>query len=170
MLYTEVLCCTILTHISDLEVKVMDFEILCLSFCLKFLEVNIFWSVRWILLILDLILDTGLRFTLHPTPTPSLSLRSRSLTLNVILHWSFWLKFLEVDISWTFNWIYLILCMMLDIGLKFYSVPSPCRPPPHWPWGQGHRECFLFNEMFISHQSVIRKHSYFKQGLLPFHN
>ena len=26
--WSEVLCCTIMTHISDLEVKVMDFEIL----------------------------------------------------------------------------------------------------------------------------------------------
>ena len=39
---SEVLCCTILTHISDLEVKVTEFEILCLSFWLKFLEVYIF--------------------------------------------------------------------------------------------------------------------------------
>ena len=36
--WSEVLCCTILIHISDLEVKVTDFEILCLSFWLKFLE------------------------------------------------------------------------------------------------------------------------------------
>ena len=44
--WSEVLCCTILTHISDLEVKVKvtSFEILCLSFWLKFLEVFIFWS------------------------------------------------------------------------------------------------------------------------------
>ena len=40
---------------------------------------------------------------------------------------------------------------MLDIGLKVYAVPFP---PPHWPWGQGHR--------LLSHQSVIRKHSSFK--------
>ena len=33
--YWSVLCCTILTHISDLEVKIMDFEILCLSFLVK---------------------------------------------------------------------------------------------------------------------------------------
>ena len=26
--WSEVLCCTIMTHISNLEVKVMDFEIL----------------------------------------------------------------------------------------------------------------------------------------------
>ena len=36
--WSEVLYC-ILTHISDLEVKVTDFEILCLSFWLKILEV-----------------------------------------------------------------------------------------------------------------------------------
>ena len=27
--WSEVLCCTIITHISDLEIKVTDFEILC---------------------------------------------------------------------------------------------------------------------------------------------
>ena len=34
--WSEVLCCTIMTHIDDLEVKVTDFEILSLSFWLKF--------------------------------------------------------------------------------------------------------------------------------------
>ena len=31
--WSEVLCCTITTHLSDLEVKVTDLEILCESFC-----------------------------------------------------------------------------------------------------------------------------------------
>ena len=35
--WSEVLCCTIMTHLGDLEVKVTDLEILCLSFRLKFL-------------------------------------------------------------------------------------------------------------------------------------
>ena len=34
-------------------------------FWLKFLEVYIFWSFSWILLILGLIVDTGLDFMLH---------------------------------------------------------------------------------------------------------
>ena len=33
--WSEVLCYTVLTHISDLEVKVTDFEIICLSFLVK---------------------------------------------------------------------------------------------------------------------------------------
>ena len=40
--WSEVLCGTITTHLGDLEVKVMDFKVLCLSFWLKFLEVYIF--------------------------------------------------------------------------------------------------------------------------------
>ena len=36
--WSEVLCYTITIHISDLEVKGTDFEILSLSFWLKFLE------------------------------------------------------------------------------------------------------------------------------------
>ena len=42
--------------------------------------------------------------------------------------WNFKLKFLvkvfEVFIFWSFSWILLILCLMLDTGLKFYGVPS----------------------------------------------
>ena len=34
--WSEVLCCTIITHISDLEIKVTDFKILRLMFWLKF--------------------------------------------------------------------------------------------------------------------------------------
>ena len=40
--WSEVLYCTITTQVSDLEVKVMDFEILSYSFWLKVLEVHIF--------------------------------------------------------------------------------------------------------------------------------
>ena len=31
--WSEVLCCTILTHMTDLDVKVVDLKNLCLSFC-----------------------------------------------------------------------------------------------------------------------------------------
>ena len=68
--WSKVLWYTILIHISDLVVKVTDFEILCLSFWLKFLAVYIFWSFNWILLILCLILDTGLNFYAAPSPPP----------------------------------------------------------------------------------------------------
>ena len=72
--WSEVLCCTILTHINDPEVKVTDFEILC--FWLNFLEVYIFWSFSLILLILCLILDTGLNFRLHhPHPLTVLEVK-----------------------------------------------------------------------------------------------
>ena len=39
--WSKVLCCTIATHPGDLEVKVMDLEILCFSFWLKFLYKSI---------------------------------------------------------------------------------------------------------------------------------
>ena len=35
--WSEVLCCTIMTHLGDLEVKVTDLEYLRLSFSFKFL-------------------------------------------------------------------------------------------------------------------------------------
>ena len=62
--WSEVLWCTIMTHISDLEVKVTDIEIL------KFLDVYIFWSISWILLILCLMLDTHLKLYAAPSPPP----------------------------------------------------------------------------------------------------
>ena len=35
------------------------------------------------------------------------------------------LKFLEVNIFWSFSWILLILGLILDTGLNFYKAPSP---------------------------------------------
>ena len=61
-----------------------------------------------------------------------------------------------MGISWTFNWIWLMLCLMLDIGRKFYALPSACPTPPHWPWGQGYgHRIFLFSEIYIT--SVLSK-------------
>ena len=54
---------------------------------------------------------------------------------------------------------------MLDIGLKFYTVPSPL-PHPLNEIKVTDLEFFMFNEMYISYQSVIRKHSYFKPKYL----
>ena len=39
--WSQFLCCTIMTHLGDLEFKVTDFEILCYSFCLKCFELYI---------------------------------------------------------------------------------------------------------------------------------
>ena len=97
--WSEVLCCIILTHISDLEVKVTDFYFMFKFFLLKFLKVYIFWSFSWILLILCLTLDTGLNFYTAPSPSPHYPWGQGHRL------WNFTLKFLEVDVSWTVNWI-----------------------------------------------------------------
>ena len=47
----------------------------------------------------------------------------------------FALKFIRPHILKTLWWISFIFGMMVDIGLKFLSTPSP---PRGWPWGQGH--------------------------------
>ena len=47
----------------------------------------------------------------------------------------FALKFIRPHILKTLWWILFIFGMMVDIGLKFLSAPSP---PRGWPWGQGH--------------------------------
>ena len=50
--WSEVLCCTIMTHLSDHEFKVTYIEILCESFCLK----CFCWN-RWMDLVDTLLLD-----------------------------------------------------------------------------------------------------------------
>ena len=112
-------CYIITTHVSNLEVKVMVFEILSESFWLKFLEVYIFWSSIWILLILCLMLDTGLKFyviPLRPTrqwPWPQ-GHRLRNFKLKLFVNWK--------SIFWSF--IFLILCLILGTGLKLNAAPS----------------------------------------------
>ena len=60
---------------------------------------------------------------------------------------------------------------MLDIGLKFYAVPSPpLTPHLHLLTDPEVKvtdlEFFMIYEMSISHQSVIRKYSSFKYKTL----
>ena len=76
----------------------MDFEILSLSFWLKFLEVYIFWSFSWILLIPCLMLDTGL--VLCCTIITRISDLEIKVTDFEILCWSFWLKFFSTFLLW----------------------------------------------------------------------
>ena len=102
---------------------------------------------------------------------PISDLEVKFMDLEILLQ-SFGLNFLNVYNYWCIQWIWLILYLMLDTGLRFYAAPSP---PPQKPWGQGHRvKKFMLFKMCISCQSVIRNHSYFNYkylgGLLPFHN
>ena len=71
-------------------------------------------------------------------PTPGVTLGSRSRTSNFhkkVRVKVFALKFIRPHILKTLWWISFIFGMMVDIGLKFISAPSP---PRWWPWGQGH--------------------------------
>ena len=79
-----------------------------------------------------------------------------------ILCWSFWLKFLEWDISWTLEWIQLILYLMLDIDLYFTLFHPYPISLTDLEDKVTDLEFFMINEMSLSHQSVIRKHSSFK--------
>ena len=69
--------------------------------------------------------------------TPGVTLGSRSRTSNFhkkIRVKVFALKFIRPHILKTLWWISFIFGMMIDIGLKFLSAPSPFRG---WPCGQG---------------------------------
>ena len=74
--WSEVLCYAIMTHISDLEVKVMDFEILSVSFWFKF-----FVSLYLLELKLDLV-DT-LPDIRYWSKIPTLTMRPTSQTLKL---------------------------------------------------------------------------------------
>ena len=95
----------------------------------------------------------------HPHPITNLEVK---VTDFEILLWSFWLKFLELDISWTYKWIQLILYLMLDIGVNFYAVPSPPHLLTDLEVKVTDLEFFMINEMYILHQSIIGEHSSFK--------
>ena len=71
----------------------------------------------------------------HPHPLINLEVK---VTDFEILRWSFWLKFLELDISWTTP-------TFADLEVNVTGL-----------------EYFMINEMSISHQSVIRNHSSFE--------
>ena len=72
----------------------------------------------------------------HPHPLINLEVKVMDFE---ILRWSFWLKILELDISWTTPHL------LDDPEVKVTDL-----------------EYFMINEMSISHQSVIKKHSSFK--------
>ena len=46
--WSEVLCCTIMAHLGDLEVKVGDLEVKVTDFCLKCFELYIAGTYGWI--------------------------------------------------------------------------------------------------------------------------
>ena len=87
--WSENLFASIMTHLRDLQVKVMDFEIFFMFqvkvFWLKFLQVYISSTLRWILLILYMLLDIGLKIYSQPSWPNSLTFRSRSWTLKFSL-------------------------------------------------------------------------------------
>ena len=97
-----------MTHLGDLEVKVTDLEILCLSFWFKFLEIYL----------LNMLMDQV--DTLLLVDIGDLEVKVTDLE---ILCLSFWFKFLE---------IYLLNMLMdqvdtlllVDIGLTCYTAPS----------------------------------------------
>ena len=127
--WSEVLCCTITTHISDLEVnsdpevKVTDLEPLSYSFWLKFLEVYIFWSFIgscWYFAWCQMLVWSFMLYHHNPHQWPW----GPGHKL-----WNFKLKFLdkllEVYIFWSFNWILLILLPDIRYWSKNLMLPHP---------------------------------------------
>ena len=102
--WSEVLCCTILTHVSDLGSRsqtlkffvYVKFLVLLNTLYTLYREVYIFWSFSWFLLILCL-LDVGLNFYAASSPSPHYPWGQGHRLRN------FMLKFVEVGISWTLN-------------------------------------------------------------------
>ena len=75
-------------------------------------------------------------------------------------------KFIRPHILKTLWWISFIFGMMVDIGLKFLSAPSP---PWGWPWGQGHGlRIFIKKSQGQSFCVKVYKTSYFEDPLMDF--
>ena len=78
----------------------------------------------------------------------------------------FVLKFIRPHILKILWWIPFIFGMMVDIGLKFLSAPSP---PRGWPWGQGHGlRIFIKKSQGQSFCVKVYKTSYFEDPLMDF--
>ena len=78
----------------------------------------------------------------------------------------FALKFIRPHILKIVWWIVFIFGMMVDIGLKFLSAPSP---PQGWPWGQGHGlRIFIKKSPGQSFCVKVYKTSYFEDLLMDF--
>ena len=78
----------------------------------------------------------------------------------------FALKFIRPHILKTLWWISFIFGMMVDIGLKFLSAPSP---PWGWPWAQGHGlRIFVKKSQGQSFCVKVYKTSYFEDPLMDF--
>ena len=77
----------------------------------------------------------------------------------------FVLKFIRPHILKTLWWISFIFGMMVDIGLKFLSAPSPLRG---WPWGQGHGLRIFIKSQGQSFCVKVYKTSYFEDPLMDF--
>ena len=75
----------------------------------------------------------------------------------------FALKFIRPHILETLWWISFIFGMMVDIGLKVLSAPSPSLG---WPWGQGYR-IFIKSQFFFF--VCLSLYSYIIKTLEEFH-
>ena len=107
-------------------------------FALKFIRPHILKILWWISFIFGMMVDIGLKFLSAPFPPGGWSWgQGHGLRIFIKSHRVkvFVLKFIRPHILKTLWWISFIFGMMVDIGLKFLSAPSP---PRGWPWGQGH--------------------------------
>ena len=78
--WSKILHSTIHTPIHDLEVKVTDLKLSCLSFILKFLGPHCFQTLWYICFMFDMMIDAGPNFYVVRSSTPYMNLRSRSRT------------------------------------------------------------------------------------------
>ena len=77
----------------------------------------------------------------------------------------FALKFIGPHILKTLWWISFIFGMIVDIGLKFLSAPSPTRG---WHWGQGHGHRIFIKKTGSKFCIKVYKTSYFEYPLMDF--
>ena len=105
-------------------------------FALKFIRPHILKTLWWISFIFGMMVDIGLKFLSAPSPPRGWPLgQGHRIFRKKVRVKVFALKFIRPHILKTLWWISFIFGMIIDIGLKFLSAPSP---PQGWPWGQSH--------------------------------
>ena len=117
-------------------------------FALKFIRPHILKTLWWISFIFGMMVDIGLKFLSAPSPTrgwPCGQGHGLRIFIKKVRVKVFVLKFIRPHILKTLWWISFIFGMMVDIGLKFLSAPSP---PRGWPLGHGHRQNF-YKKFFV---------------------
>ena len=121
--WSKILHSAIPNPIHDLKVKIMDLELSCLSFTLKFLGPHCFQTLSYICFVFDVMIDAGPKFYVVWSPTQYMTWRSTHRLRIFVLKFVF--KFLQFLFFVKPLMDLFMFGMVIETGQKFYMVPFP---------------------------------------------